>query len=32
MGEGEDVKLGRHLPLKFLPMILPTTRRPAGGF
>ena len=30
--EAEELKLGRHVALKFLPMILPTTRRPAGGF
>ena len=32
--EAEDLKLGRHVALKFIPMILPTTHRagPAGGF
>jgi hypothetical protein len=30
--EAEDLKLGRDVGLKFLPMILPTTHQSAGGF
>jgi hypothetical protein len=32
MDEAEDLKLGRHVVLKFLPMILPTPHQSAGGF
>ena len=32
MHEAEDLKLGRHVVLKFLPMILPTPHQSAGGF